>query len=654
VPPAVTTLLRRCLERDVRRRRRDIADVRAELDDVLAQPETALAKSDGVGSPTPHRWRMALTIALAGVATGAALVALADRWMPTGPATEPSAVRFKRITDAMGIEEMPAVSRDGKELAFVARVNGVRQIFVRRLTGGPPLQITFDRVDHDHPRYTDDSSALIYFTPPLKEAELGTLWEVPALGGPPRKLAAASTGADVSHKGQWLATFQKNASGITLMILARDGGSSGQTIPIKTDPLGINPDLHPPRWSPDDRTIAAYIGKAGWKNELFLVDVATRTRRVLKEPRHINGVSWLPGGDGLVYASSDGNTMVYPPLLNLFAVSLDGSRERQLTVGNVSYEQPDIVTPGLLFAAQTFSKSNVWRFPVDGSPSDNVRNGIQITRQTGQVQTPSISPNGKEIAYLSDTGGHSNVWIASTGGVEPPRPLTSETADDVVIGIPIWSPVDGRIVFIRDDKRFQGMDGLTEWLINRDGSGRRPLTKGGSAAWSADGQWLYYFSQLSQDEQPCIFKLRVDASDPPVRLRCNAAIPAPAPDGALYFVKGDFWKANEIYRAKPENAESSVLVARYALSRVPLWPTGFALSPDGRWLAVPLKDDGTTNIWVIPTDGRPFRQVTDFGLRPTLIARQVSWSRDGRFIYAAVAESDTDIVLLEGIGRSPH
>ena len=92
-----------------------------------------------------------------------------------------------------------------------------------------------------------------------------------------------------------------------------------------------------------------------------------------------------------------------------------------------------------------------------------------------------------------------------------------------------------------------------------------------------------------------------------------------------------------------------MLVARYAPSRVPLWPTGFALSPDGRWLAVQLKDNGTTNIWAIPTDGGPYRQLTDFGRRPILIARQVSWSRDGKFIFAALAERDADIVLLDGI-----
>ena len=50
-----------------------------------------------------------------------------------------------------------------------------------------------------------------------------------------------------------------------------------------------------------------------------------------------------------------------------------------------------------------------------------------------------------------------------------------------------------------------------------------------------------------------------------------------------------------------------------------------------------------------------WRQLTDFGDRPTFIARRVSWSADGRSILAAVGEGDADIVLLEGFveGRKP-
>jgi hypothetical protein len=45
------------------------------------------------------------------------------------------------------------------------------------------------------------------------------------------------------------------------------------------------------------------------------------------------------------------------------------------------------------------------------------------------------------------------------------------------------------------------------------------------------------------------------------------------------------------------------------------------------------------------------RPVTDFGPRPVVIARRVSWAPDGRSLYAAVAETDADIVLLKGLAR---
>ena len=104
---------------------------------------------------------------------------------------------------------------------------------------------------------------------------------------------------------------------------------------------------------------------------------------------------------------------------------------------------------------------------------------------------------------------------------------------------------------------------------------------------------------------------------------------------------------NEIFRARLENGPGQ-LFARYAHSRIPLPPTGYALSPDDRWLAVPLKDAGTTNVWAISTADGSFRQITDFK-RPTLIARQVSWSPDGKFIHAAVVDIDADIISFNGM-----
>ena len=86
------------------------------------------------------------------------------------------------------------MSPDGKTVAFVAAVNGKSQVWIRLLTGGAPLQFTRDDVDHLHPRWAPDSSALIYYTPPESSGDEGALWEVSALGGLPRPIIGALGG----------------------------------------------------------------------------------------------------------------------------------------------------------------------------------------------------------------------------------------------------------------------------------------------------------------------------------------------------------------------------------------------------------------------------------------------------------------------------
>ena len=89
------------------------------------------------------------------------------------------------------------------------------------------LQITRDTGDHLEPRWSPDSAALIYYTPPSEGAQDGTLWEVPALGGPPRRLAASVSGADISHDGARIAFFRLNNRQVELVTADRGGADSG-------------------------------------------------------------------------------------------------------------------------------------------------------------------------------------------------------------------------------------------------------------------------------------------------------------------------------------------------------------------------------------------------------------------------------------------
>ncbi len=108
----------------------------------------------------------------------------------------------RRVTDFPGLEEFPSISPDRRSVAFTANVNGRRQIFVRLLTSGPPLQITKNPVDHQLPRWSPDASSLVYFSPADPGDAQGTIWSIPALGGSPRRVMASIGGADVSRSGR--------------------------------------------------------------------------------------------------------------------------------------------------------------------------------------------------------------------------------------------------------------------------------------------------------------------------------------------------------------------------------------------------------------------------------------------------------------------
>ena len=140
----------------------------------------------------------------------------------------------------------------------------------------------------------------------------------------------------------------------------------------------------------------------------------------------IQGHCWLPGGAGLVYSSARGSTLHYPPLLNLRTTGWRGEGDSPLTFGDVSFVEPDVDSSGKLLATRIRSHSDIWRFPLDASPAENVKAAVRITHQTGHVRTPSVSPDGSEVVYISDTGGHGNLWIAESTDRAPVKsPLGS-------------------------------------------------------------------------------------------------------------------------------------------------------------------------------------------------------------------------------------
>ncbi|HVH57190.1 MAG TPA: protein kinase [Vicinamibacterales bacterium] len=628
--PALERVVRHCLEKQPEQRFQNFHDLLFHLDTL---PHEA-------GSPRAGPRRAILTGA--GFLALAAAIVLGVWLRGSLFSGTPSTVahRARAMTDFIGLEEYPAISPDGNMVAFTAAQGGHRQVFIRFVNIGPARAVTSDDADHQLPRWEPDGSSLVYFSPAAPGEVQGAIYRIPTLAGSVQRVTSSIGGGDVSRSGR-LACFRLEGDRIQLVTATLEGSDVRVVTTLETRHYQY------PRWSPDHQWIAYQAGD-GFRWDVYVIAAGGGTKPVLltDDNRFVAGVAWLPDSSGIVFASSRGSTQAYSPPLALWEVPVKGRRPpRQLTPAEVSYEQPDVHASGVISVARLRMGSDIWRYAFDRG--EDLQREQQVTRQTLQVLTPTAAPDGDRIAYLSDSGGHSNVWLMSAKG--PPRQITFEDDPAVAIGIPNWSPDGEWIAFVSTKGNARFMFGL--WLVRPDGSELHQLVPHGlGMAWSPDGREIYFIESSSSP----IKKIALSGGAPvivrpePVRniIGVHGATVYFLVEHALMDGRPEF----EI-RAAPLGGGPARTIKTIGASRVASWQVPFnpSLSPDGKWLAMPLLDGLTTNIWALSTENGAWQQVTNFGDRTIVIARRVSWSADGRSIFAAVSEGDADIWLLDGL-----
>src|ERR1043166_911450 len=135
------------------------------------------------------------------------------------------AVELTRVTSDPGLTAYPALSRDGKLLAAALdRASGIMNIWVQQVTGGQPVRVTNGPADDTEPTFSPDGTMIAF----RSERDGGGVYTVPALGGEPRRIANEGRRPRFSPDGRWIAYWvgtehQQFARNQTYVVLSSGG-----------------------------------------------------------------------------------------------------------------------------------------------------------------------------------------------------------------------------------------------------------------------------------------------------------------------------------------------------------------------------------------------------------------------------------------------
>jgi len=519
-PPALRRLLRRCLERDRKRRLPDIAMVRLELDEPPEKtPPASLPPSANAGN-AKLAWGVAgvLLVALAALGTVNGL-------RPKPP--DPVAVRFD-LPMSEGTPDVAGAatavpSPDGRNICMIAvGAEGIRALWVRPL--GEPVAHRLDKTDGaSSPFWSHDGQSIAYFAD-------DKLKKVSAGGGLPQTICDAPHSAralPMEAGGAWnsdgVIVFSTGPDSPLMRVLATGGIAN----PITKLDASAGETKHAfPQFLPDSRHILYFAGNSDQSKAAVYVQELGSPDRVLVMRNSLRA-EWAPPGY-LLFAKTAGRTLyaqrIDPRSFQLGGdpVSIaenvrthdpSGSSSFNISGGILVYSTLDAVGLGQL---AWYGRDGKRLEPV-GKPAayTSVRMSLD-----DRIAVVSIGPNGSADAWtidlatgalrratsdgrvsfslgpLSPDSQRLAVNLTSSKGVLEASPTGGNTR---ILGPPPlyaddWSP-DGQFLFCRD------VNGDHWALLRADGSQQlQPIgngARGFQIRFAPDGQSVAYVSSAS-------------------------------------------------------------------------------------------------------------------------------------------------------------
>jgi Tol biopolymer transport system component/DNA-binding winged helix-turn-helix (wHTH) protein len=456
-------------------------------------PVAAVARSE------PKRWPAKL------IFTAAALVAIAAvalRLIPKDPVAPP---RPLPLTAFHGSEQDPALSPDGKNVAFAW--NGEREdnfdIYVLPIGSVTPRRITSNAADDLHPAWSPDGRTIAFLR--RLGDDLAALVLIPSTGGPEHRIADVRNdemrrtrlaSLAWSPDGRWLAVSHRELGpareGIYLFSLT---GEKRQLTSPPQDAFGD----HMPAFSPDGRKLAFCRLSGFTASEIFLLSLdpsqepRSESLPLTSHKRWSTNPVWINEGREILYILAQSGNLRTRREVRITSAFGKALSERSILPDDEVWQ----ISAGrnLVYSRRT-DHTNIWhsRIPAPGEAPGLAELFISSTLDDGKAR---YSPDGSKISFVSSRSGSEEVWIANADGSDPVR-LTSFGGP--LIGPPAWSPDGQWLVF---HARPEGQADL--FVMPAAGGTARRFTYYQADEtmpnYSRDGRWVYFTSMRSGRQQ---------------------------------------------------------------------------------------------------------------------------------------------------------
>jgi Tol biopolymer transport system component len=629
-PAGVRRVLRRCLERDSKKRLHDIADARIEMDDRGAAEAPPITPTRG------RPWRAAAAArAAAALAAFVTWKLAADR----APAPQLVVTKLARLTRDAGRSDWPSWSRDGGFLAYASNRTGNTEIYVRRGEGGQDVAITNDPAEDVQPAFSPDGASVAFVSTRSSETGLiriggtygrnirtygGDLWVVPALGGAARRLAPDANFPVWRPDGSGILYVSGPENHRTVMEVPAKGGTPRAVLPTEQSDL----ELARIGCSPDGRWISLETQTTG----LALMPAAGGAPRPLRSGF---GHGWDVATGRLYFIEID---LYGGSRIQFIETRDDPFAARPVTVSVMTADLLELAVThdGLRIATpQQEAGRNLTRIAL--APGGGATTGTEEQLTTGLVTDayPSVSPDGKRVAIVSDVLGHMDVRIVDVATHKSER--LSLPGEDMAQVSPTWMP-DGSHVLI--SRSLEG-NRSSSWIVALDGSQAEQVTeRSAQGSWtlntSPDGKTLYYQDVTGGVQQAFALdfatKTKRQLTDDPGDKFDTIS----SPDGKTLAVTATKDGVIQLFSMSAAGGSMRQLTTGKERMRHPFF------SPDGKWIYI---QPSHGNIYRVRTEGGPLEQVTHFS-EGGLFLEEPTISPDGSHLYYCRANGGSVLWLM--------